>query len=62
MNNACLITLLFLLIAASVAVIVMAVRSIWREMTDDDDAPARRTEERKNERIRRQLEQWRDGE
>lgn len=58
MENARIIPIIAVIIGLSGAVIVYAVRSIWREMMDlaeKDDAQVRRTEERKNERIRREL-------
>ena len=65
MNNAQLISALLLLAAISVAVIVVVVRNILREMNglaDEDESQAeRRTEERKNQRIARELRKRRDG-
>lgn len=65
MNDACILALVGLLIVASAAVIWIAGRSIWREingLADNEDAQAeRRTEERKNARIAREIEQWRDS-
>lgn len=67
MTHAQLIPVLLVLAAIAVAVIIAVGRSILREMQgglgDDDESQAvRRTEERKNERIRKEIEQWRDGE
>ena len=65
MNNAQLIALLLVLAAISVVVIIMTVRSILREMNglgdDDESQRQRRTEERKNERIRKEIERCREG-
>ena len=60
---------IFLLVLAVIAlgVIVAVARSVIREMQgglgDDDEDQAWRmtTEERKNERIRKEIEQWREG-
>ncbi len=66
MNNPFLLAALALLTIASVVVICAVVRSVWREMKaglghDEEAQRQRRTEERKNERIRRELETWREG-
>lgn len=65
MNDACILALVGLLIVASAVVILVAGRSIWREikgLANNEDAQAeRRTEERKNARIAREIEQWRNG-
>ena len=65
MNDACILALIGLLIIASAVVILATGRSIWREMkglANDEDAKAKRTEERKNDHIRKEIESWRRGE
>ena len=66
MHNAQLIPALLLLAAIALVVLALVARSVWRELSglgDEDEArSARKTEERKNERIRREIESWRDGE
>lgn len=67
MNESVTILLLAGLTLASVGVIAYVGRGILREMNgldeDEDGAQAgRRTEERKNAKIAREIEQWRSGE
>lgn len=61
MNDAQLIPAVLLLSVISVAV----VRSLLGEMNgtaeQDEFRAARRTEERKNARIRKEIERWREG-
>lgn len=63
MNQALLLPLMAVLIIACVVVLVSVTRSVWREMTglgdEHEEAQARRMEERKNERIRREIQQRR---
>jgi hypothetical protein len=63
MDNALLIPCLLVLAAASVAVIGHVARGIWREMNDGgaDAEDGSITERRKNDKIRREIEQWREG-
>jgi hypothetical protein len=67
MNDALLIPLLLVFTAISVVVIAKTGRDIWREMKDakgdveDETRRERRTEERKNARIRKEIERWREG-
>ncbi|MCU0752745.1 MAG: hypothetical protein MUC40_06915 [Akkermansiaceae bacterium] len=63
MNDALLIPLLLALAAISMAVIAGVARGIWREMHDGDaDAEdGSITERRKNDKIPREIEQWREG-
>ena len=63
MDNALLIPCLLVLAAASVAVIAYVARGIWREMNDggEDAEDGSITERRKNDKIRREIEQWREG-
>ena len=63
MNTATII-ILSVMTLVSLVVIVWTVRTIWRElrgMGEGTAAEARRTEERKNEKIRKEIEQWRNG-
>jgi hypothetical protein len=67
MNALVTIPVIALLALVSATVLVWAVRIVLREMNglgnDEDGAQdQRRTEERKNARIARELEQWRSGE
>jgi|JFJP01.1.fsa_nt_gi 1,4-dihydroxy-2-naphthoate octaprenyltransferase len=60
MNDALLIAVIMLI---ALAVMVWLIRSIWREVHDlrgGQDEP--QTERRKNEKIRKEIEAWRDGE
>jgi hypothetical protein len=63
MKDALLIPFLLVLAAASAVVIAYVARGIWREMSDGDaDAEdGSITERRKNDKIRREIEQWREG-
>jgi hypothetical protein len=67
MNALVTIPVIALLALVSVTLLAWAARIVLREMNglgeDEDGAQdERRTEERKNARIRREFEQWRDGE
>jgi hypothetical protein len=66
MKDAQLIPGLLILAAIALGVCYAVMRSVLREMhgglEDKDESPAaRRTEERKNERIRKEIEKWREG-
>jgi hypothetical protein len=63
MNEALLIPVLWGLAAGALVVILMVCRSIWREMGDGgaDAQDGSATERRKNEKIRREVERWREG-
>jgi hypothetical protein len=67
MNNALLIPLLLAVTAIAMVVISRVARDIWREMNgapvdvEDETRRERQTEERKNKRIRREIERWREG-
>ena len=54
-----------LILVAALCVVIRLVVSVIDEANglggNSDDAQARRTEERKNERIRKEIEQWREG-
>jgi hypothetical protein len=66
MTHAQLIPFLLVLGLISVGIIIAVTRSILRELKDgglaDDECQARRTEERKNERIRKELARMSDEE
>lgn len=58
------IIILSVITLVSLAVIGWTVRTIWRElrgMGEGTAAEASRTEERKNARIKKEIEQWRNG-
>lgn len=66
MNNALLIPLLLAASIIGMVVVCRVAGDIWREMhgglgDEDETQAARRTEERKNERIRKEIERWREG-
>jgi len=63
MNDALLLRLLLAVLIASAVGIGHAARGIWREMKHGrgDAQDGTLTERRKNERIRREIERWREG-
>ena len=64
MTHAQLIPFLLVLAAISVAVIILVVRSILREMKGglgDVDESQRRAAEKEDKRLQKQIERWRDG-
>jgi hypothetical protein len=67
MKDALLIPLLLAVSTIAMVVIARVARDIWREMNgalgdvEAETRRERRTEERKNERIRKEIEQWREG-
>lgn len=56
-----LFTLLAILVAASLFAIVRVMRDIAKDLRGMDES-CKTTEERKNEKIRKEIETWRDGE
>lgn len=66
MNDAQLIPAVLLLSVITIAVCYAVMRSILREnengpADEDESRTERRTEERKNARIRKEIERWREG-
>ena len=64
MNDALIFRIALLVTIISVVGLGWVLRSVWREMNglgNGEDAKARRTEQRKNEKIRKEIERWREG-
>jgi len=63
--NATTFIILTLLTLLSVVAICWSLRTVWREMSgcgEGTEADIRRTEERKNARIKKEIERWRNAE
>lgn len=55
-----LLSIIAVIIAVSLVALAVVIRDVGREISGMDEA-SKTTEERKNERIRKEIEKWREG-